>query len=413
MISLLTLTSVLFFILFLFLFFIFLVYVVSLFRRVVYPPFEPPVTVIIPAYNEAERIRDCLNAVFASAYPKKRMQVIVVDDGSSDATADIAKSYPSVLLVRGRHGGKTAALNLGMKRAKHEYILTIDADTLVDKNCINHLVRPLSDPSIGATTGSSRVRNPRSPLTYFQNIEYHYNNLIRRSFSDAFGTGAWFFGALACYKKEVVRKIGGFKKDTLTEDMDIALELHLAGFRTVHVYDALCLTQVPETLRELYNQRSRWWMGVLQALNKNRNLLSKRPPPSIVFLYVNQYWWSVYAFLSVPVIVYQVLYWLPFNQATGAQTFWYLFRWFTLSGPFYVLYKIPEWGFTFTNAFGVLSGLISMLLILISIRMFKDRLSLGNLFALFFYFPYTIALNTVIAFSLLIYGFTKKRYFIR
>ncbi|MBS3106848.1 glycosyltransferase family 2 protein [Candidatus Woesearchaeota archaeon] len=413
MLSLLTLTSVLFFILFLFLLFIFLVFLVSFFRRPSYPPFEPNVSIVIPAYNEAGHIRDCLASVLASAYPKKKMEVIVVDDGSTDSTREIVKRFPAVKLISSNHGGKTEALNAGTREAKHPFILTLDADTIVDGQCMKRLVRPLSDASIAATTGSSKVRDPDSVLDYFQNIEYHYNNLIRRSFSDTFSTGVWFFGALACYRKDVLKKIGLFKKDTLTEDMDISLEIHRAGFRTVHVYDAFCFTIVPKTLKELYSQRSRWWMGVLQALRKNKALFSKKMPPSIFFLYLNQYWWSIYAFLSFPVIIYQILYWLPYNQDTLFHLTRYLFNWFTLAGPFYVLYKIPEWGFTFNNAFGVLSGIISAIMILASILMFKDKYSFKNLLALFFYFPYTIVLNTVIVLSLLAFGFRKERYFIR
>jgi len=90
-----------------------------------------------------------------------------------------------------------------------------------------------------------------------------------------------------------------------------------------------------------------------------------------------------------------------------------LFRWFSLAGPFYVIYKIPEWGLNFYNFFGVFAGIISAFLILVSIKTFKDQLSLKNIFALFFYFPYTIVLNMMISLSLISYSFSKKRFFIR
>jgi cellulose synthase/poly-beta-1,6-N-acetylglucosamine synthase-like glycosyltransferase len=316
-------------------------------------------------------------------------------------------------ILEQNHKGKSEALNLGTKEAKNDFIMTIDADTTIEKDCIKELVRPLEDESIGATTGTCKVMNNKNIWTMFQNIEYHYNNLIRKSFSSVFKHGIWFFGALACYRKDTIQKIGGFKTDTLTEDMDIALELYKAKYKTYHVHDAFCYTVVPESLKQLYDQRARWWMGVLQALTKNKKLFSRKSSPSVLFLYVNQFWWTFYALVSLPVIIYQVNYWLPYNTGSFFALFGYLFRWFTLTGPFYVLYKIPEWGLNLHNFFGVFSGIISTFLIISAIKMFKDKINLKNVAALFFYFPYTIVLNMIITVSLITFGFSKKRYFIR
>ena len=266
---------------------------------------------------------------------------------------------------------------------------------------------------VGAATGNSKVKNNKSLLGIFQNIEYHYNNLIRSSFSNLFNNGIWFFGALACYRKDVLKKINYFKTDTLTEDMDIALEIRKAGFTTINVYKATGFTIVPKTLRELYNQRARWWMGVLQSLVKNKQLFHRKSSPAILFLFINQFWWTFYAFLSLPAIIYQVNYWLPYNTTTFAALFGYLFRWFSLLGPIYVIYKIPEWGLSYYSFFGVLSGIISAFLIIASIRMFKDKLNIKNMVAIFFYFPYTIILNIIILLSLLRFSFLKNKFFIR
>ncbi|MBR9698998.1 glycosyltransferase [Candidatus Woesearchaeota archaeon] len=405
-----TIGGVFFLVLFSFLLFVFVVYLISLFKKTVQEDFQPAVTIMIPAYNEEKNIKKCLDSVFGSGYPKEKMEVLVIDDGSTDKTREIASKY-DITLLKQDHKGKSEAMNLATKHAKHDFLLTIDADSILEKDCITLMVRPLLDETIGATTGTSKVQNTNTIWAIFQNIEYHYNNLIRRSFTQVFKNGIWFFGALACYRKSVIEKIGYFKTDTLSEDMDIALEIHKAGHRTLHVHNAHCLTIVPETLKALYNQRKRWWMGVLQALIKNKNI-SKRNP-SIAFLYINQFWWSIYALISLPLILYQVNYWLPYNTQSFSALFGYLFRWFSLAGPFYVLYKIPVWGINFYSVFGVLSGLISAILIIASIKMFKDNLSVKNLFALFFYFPYTIVLNIMITLSLLTHSYGKKRYFIR
>ena len=405
--------GVLFSVLFLFLLFVFAVYAVSIFINRKYPDFRPGISVVIPAYNEEKNIGGCLGAVMASDYPKEKLEVIVVDDGSTDSTAGIVKKYAKVRLLFQKHKGKSEALTLGAKAAKHDFVMTLDADTIIDRNCIKALVRPLNDLTIGATTGASTVKNRKSLLGVFQNIEYHYNNLIRHSFSKVFNNGIWFFGALACYRKSALKKVGYFKKDTLTEDMDIALELKQAGCKTINVKEAAGKTLAPETLGEFYRQRSRWWLGVLQALLKNRALLSYKSSPSILFLYLNQFWWSFYALLSLPLIIYQVSYWLPSNSATLFSLSSYLFRWFTLSGPLYVIYKIPEWGISFYSFFGVLSGLISSLMIIAALRLYRERAGLRNLFALFFYFPYTILLNMIIFISLLRFRAKKSKFFMK
>lgn len=402
-----------FFILFAFLLFVFFVYLTSIFMKRSFPNFEPGISVIIPAYNEESNIRSCLESVFASNYPKNKLEVIVVDDGSTDKTVEIVEQFSNVKLLKQNHLGKSNALTYGTKKSNNDYVLCIDADTIISSDCIKEIVKPLFNPKIAAATGVSTVRNTNSLLGKFQTIEYHYNNLIRHSFSVVFNNGIWFFGALSCYKKKVLKEIGYFKSDTLTEDMDIALEIKNAGYKTYSVKNAVGATIVPTTLAAFYKQRSRWWMGVLQSLVKNKKLFTTKSSPAILFLYVNQFWWSFYAFLSLPLIIYQIYYWLPYNTATSLDLFGYLFRWFTLSGPFYVIYKIPVWGISFYGFFGVLSGIISTIMIVASIYLYKDKLRISNMMAIFFYFPYTILLNLVIFISVLHFRWFKTKYFLK
>ncbi|MBI2549695.1 glycosyltransferase [Candidatus Woesearchaeota archaeon] len=405
--------GVMFFVLFVFLMFVFVVYAVSLFVRRSFPDFEPGISVVIPAFNEEKNIAACLDSVFASDYAPDKIEVIVVDDGSTDSTVKIAKSYKSVKCVSAPHSGKAVALTVGAKAARHGFVLTIDADTFLEKECIRHLIKPLTDQYIGAVTGMCKVKNRSSLLGMFQNIEYHYNNLIKNSFSVVFNNGIWFFGALACYRKAALAKVGYFKPHTLAEDMDIVLELRKEGYRTYSVKDAVSFTIVPDTILGFYSQRSRWWLGTLQALVRNRQLFSLKSSPSVLFLYINQFWWSFYSFVSLPLIIYQVFYWLPYNSQSIASVFGYLFRWFSLAGPTYVVYKVPQWGLSYYSFFGVLGGLISAFMILSSIRLFKDKLHIRNLFALFFYFPYTIVINLVTFISLLRFRSLRTRFFIK
>jgi peptidoglycan-N-acetylglucosamine deacetylase len=288
--------GVLYLFLFLFLLCIFAVVAISFFsREKQQKAFTPKVSILIAAYNEEKNIASCLASLRKLSYPRQNMEIIVVDDGSKDSTASIAKKE-GAKVIHGNHQGKTSALNLGLRHAKHEFIFTLDADTIVDKNCLKELMAPFAENDVGATTGNSKIKNSKGILGMFQNLEYHYNNLIRTGFSKVFKNGIWFFGALACYRKSALSKIGFFKKDTLAEDMDCALELKRKGYRTINVQKAFGHTLAPATIGELFRQRRRWWIGTLQSLWKNKKLFSIKSPLSINFLFINQWWWSFYAF---------------------------------------------------------------------------------------------------------------------
>ncbi|MBW2982483.1 glycosyltransferase family 2 protein, partial [Candidatus Woesearchaeota archaeon] len=236
--------------LFLFLLSVFVTSMLSLFKKQKITNYKPNVSIIIPCYNEEKNIEKCLDAVYSSDYPLEKVEIIVVDDGSSDKTAEIADNYSkNISLIKGKHKGKSEALNLGIKNAKYDIICTIDADTEVDKTTLKKLVQPFMNPEVGATNGSCIAKNKNSLLGMFQNIEYHYNNLIRKSFSVLFDNGIWFYGAFACYRKEILKKIGYFKKDSMTEDADIALEIYAAGYKTINIHDAFGNVLVPSTFK--------------------------------------------------------------------------------------------------------------------------------------------------------------------
>ncbi|MBD3313305.1 glycosyltransferase [Candidatus Woesearchaeota archaeon] len=378
--------------------------------------YEPTVSVVIPCYNEEKNISECVKGVYALSYPSEKMEVIIVDDGSTDSTLRNAESlrnlFKDLKILKADHKGKSEALNLGIRNSRNEIVFTVDADTVLERNALKKLTAPFASCKVAATNGSCIANNTTTIWALFQNVEYHYNNLIRKSFSTLFNEGIWFFGAFACYRREILEKVGYFKKDALTEDADMSLELYSEGYKTINVHDAFGYVRVPATFSELLKQRTRWWMGVLQSLWKNKRLFSSKSSPSILFLFINQYWWSFYAVISFPIIAYQVFYWMPYNTETFTMLFMYLFRWFSLLGPVYVVYKLPEWGISIYSIFGVLSGIISAALIIRAIHMFRDRYSFKNAFGIFFYFPYTIILNSITVIGLIKLIFLKRKYFI-
>jgi len=410
---LMLLCGLLFLILFIFLFFIFIIFLISKFKNKTFTDFQPNLSIIIPAYNEEKNIQNCLDSIKNSDYSKNKIETIIVDDGSTDKTRKVVENNRDVILLKQNHLGKTEALNLGILKSSYDFVVTIDADCTIDKDFIKEIIKPFQDKKVGAITGTMKIKNNNSFISIFQNIEYHHNNLIRNSFSKVFDTSIWFFGALACYRKDALKEIDFFKKDTASEDVDAAMEIKRKNYKIIHTDMAIGYTTAQNNLKGLFRQRSRWWTGGTQALFKNKDMFSFKQNPSILFLFINQFFWSFYAFISLPVIMYQINYWMPYNSQNFMSVFSYLFRWFSLLGPISVIYKIPEWGLSFYSFFGVLSGILTTIMIISAIRIFKDKLNFKNALAIFFYFPYTIILNTIIILSILRIKTWKKIYFIR
>jgi poly-beta-1,6-N-acetyl-D-glucosamine synthase len=368
----------------------------------------PRVTVIIPCYNEERHVAACIKSVLKADYPKPLREILVSDDGSTDNTASIAKKL-GVQVLKGKHVGKVDTLNRALKAAKGEIIVTVDADTTVEKDFLRRIVEPFSDERVGAVSGPALVANHKGLLGLFQEVEYHYNNMVRYAFSVLFDTDVWFFGCLAAYRKSVLEDIGGFSKDTMTEDMDVVLRIRRAGHRTIHVPQAKGYTEVPTTLRSLGKQRARWWGGGFQLLGQNRDVFWRKKNGIFRFIFMHHAWWAFYALVSLPLIIYQVWFWLP--QGSLEITY-YLLRWFTLAGPIYVLYMIPAGWLSWYNVFGVSAGLLNAALLLGAMRLYRSRIGARHLLAVFLYFPYTIALNMFVLAGLITAATRRKAHFI-
>ncbi|MFT4311010.1 MAG: glycosyltransferase [Candidatus Woesearchaeota archaeon] len=387
-----------------------LVIVISWFKKDKRYNFKPFISVIIPAYNEEKNIVNCIKSVKASNYPQEKLEIIVVDDGSTDKTVKLAKKL-GVKILKLNHKGKPNALNEGIKKSKHDFVLTIDADTVLDKDCIKNIVFPFKESDVGATTGTNKIQKKSNLLEYFQHVEYSYNNLIRKAFSVVFKEGIWFYGAVACYRKSVMEKINYFSQTSLTEDMDILFKIQSINMKTKHAFDAYSFTIAPNSIKAFIKQRIRWWSGVLQAMKINRAVLKKRKTVPLFFIYISQWWWSIFSFIAIPLFLLQIFYWLPYNLESFMMTFGYFFRWFSFAGPLYVIYMIPVWGLSFYSLFGVLSGIISVTFILISFYTFSDKIRFMDALAVFFYFPFTILLNIAIMLGVLSYSVNKTGVF--
>jgi len=243
-----------------------------------HPEYQPPVSVLIPAYNEEAVIVATVRAALASTYPK--LEILVIDDGSMDRTGELVREEfdgdPRVKLISQPNRGKPAALNHGLATASGEIIVTIDADTIVDPDAITKLVRNFADARVGAVAGNVKVMNRNRWLTRWQALEYITSqNLEKRAF-DLLNCIPVVPGAVGAWRADLMRSCEGFSRDTVAEDTDLTITIRRSGWKIVYDEDAIGHTEVPETVEALIRQRFRWTFGTIQAVWKHRDTLGRK-----------------------------------------------------------------------------------------------------------------------------------------
>jgi peptidoglycan-N-acetylglucosamine deacetylase len=242
-----------------------------------HPEYKPQVTVMIPAYNEESVIVDTVRSALASVYPK--LEILVIDDGSTDRTAELVRSNfgrdPRVRLLLQPNRGKPAALNHALSEATGEIVVSIDADTIVDPEAVPRLVRHFVNPKVGAVAGNVKVMNRNKWLTRWQALEYITSqNLEKRAF-DLLNCIPVVPGAAGAWRTDLLRANGGFSGDTVAEDTDLTLTIRRNGWKILYDEDAIGRTEVPDTVEALIRQRFRWTFGTLQAVWKHRDAVGK------------------------------------------------------------------------------------------------------------------------------------------
>jgi cellulose synthase/poly-beta-1,6-N-acetylglucosamine synthase-like glycosyltransferase/peptidoglycan/xylan/chitin deacetylase (PgdA/CDA1 family) len=285
------------------------------------PSYAPPLTIIVPAYNEEVDIIKSVESLASSEYPE--FEVLVVDDGSTDNTAGLVANLtlPNVRLIRQENAGKAEALNRGVAEAEHEVIVTVDADTVFEPDTLHRLVQPFQDKTVGAISGNTKVANRRRMLGRWQHIEYVMGfNLDRRMYEvlDCMPTVP---GAIGAFRRSALIAVGGFSSATLAEDTDITLALGRAGWHVVYVQDARAWTEAPSSLSGLWRQRYRWAYGTLQSVWKHRGAIRERGPVGrrgIPYLTVFQ----LALPFAAPLIDLFALYGLIFLQPLPVLAYW-------------------------------------------------------------------------------------------
>ncbi|MFF0202134.1 glycosyltransferase [Streptomyces sp. NPDC005017] len=240
-------------------------------------PVTEPVSVLVPAYNEAKCIEQTVRSLVASDHP---IEVLVIDDGSTDGTARIVEDLglPGVRVIRQLNGGKPAALNRGIANASYDIIVMMDGDTVFEPATVRELVQPFGDPRVGAVAGNAKVGNRDTLIGAWQHIEYVMGFNLDRRMYDMLQCMPTIPGAVGAFRRTALERVGGMSEDTLAEDTDITMAMHRDGWRVVYAENARAWTEAPESVQQLWSQRYRWSYGTMQAIWKHRRAIIERGP---------------------------------------------------------------------------------------------------------------------------------------
>jgi cellulose synthase/poly-beta-1,6-N-acetylglucosamine synthase-like glycosyltransferase len=236
----------------------------------------PSVSIIVPCWNESRTVEKTLISLLNLEYPKDRLSVLVVDDGSTDDTYVTAtktaarlnneQGVERIRVVTQKNGGKYTTLNRGIAIAEAngtEIIGCLDADSFVDRYALVRMISYFNDPKIMAVTPAMRVHEPKNILQYIQRAEYNVGIFTKRVFgmlNSIYVTP----GPFSLFRRSVFAEIGVFKEAHNTEDMEIAFRIQSHGYRIANCHNAFVHTKTPDTIRKLHKQRTRWSYGFIK-----------------------------------------------------------------------------------------------------------------------------------------------------
>ncbi len=289
------------------------------------PQTWPSVSILIAAYNEEKLIGETLRSISELNYPGV-LEILVMDDGSRDRTAEEVRAYEPVFaelpdktlrLVREkRNRGKARVLNHGLELSTHELVVTIDADTLLEKGCLISLVEHLaaSPPETKAIAGAVFVGNQdESWITRVQQWDYFHGIAAVKRMQGMYNGTLVAQGAFSIYRKSALLEAGGWP-DTVGEDIVLTWSLLRRDYKVGHAEDAIAWTHAPSTFGELANQRKRWARGMIEALAIHKGLL-KMPRLRTMFIWWNLLFVSIdftftFAFLPGLILAFLGIFWL-------------------------------------------------------------------------------------------------------
>lgn len=250
----------------------------------------PPISIIVPAYNEAEVLEGALASLAGLDYP--HLEVVVVDDGSTDNTLRRAVEWEGLRgnvefrVITKSNGGKATALNTGIAFSRHPFLFCMDADSRLEPGTLRKAMQHFNDPSVGGVAGNVKVENRGSLITRLQALEYIEGLNLPRRAQGFIAAVNIVPGPVGLFRREALEEVGWYDTDTFAEDADLTLKMVASGWKVVYEDTAIAWTQAPEKWLDLVQQRYRWTRGILQSLKKRKGLFLKPFPDFPLWLSV-------------------------------------------------------------------------------------------------------------------------------
>ncbi|MDO8566882.1 MAG: glycosyltransferase [bacterium] len=239
----------------------------------------PSVAVIVPCWNEAATVAATCDSLLALEYPKDKLEIILVNDGSTDGTQEAMTRFvghPQIRIIHKENGGKHTALNAGIAATRAELVGCLDADSFVETDALKEIVACFDNPRVVAATAAMSIHQPKNILQHMQNAEYTFGITLRHAFASVNGLYVTP-GPFSFYRRDIIDKLGGFSYGHQTEDMEMALRIQHAGYKIENAPRARVYTKAPATVMKLVNQRTRWISGFLRnILGEYRGLIGNR-----------------------------------------------------------------------------------------------------------------------------------------
>jgi len=349
----------------------------------------PRVSVLTPVFNEEKTIASTLESIIALHYPKDLLEVIVINDGSTDGTRAIAERYAQhynyIKVLNKTNSGKADSLNQGIKIAKGEFFVVLDADSYIHPEAIYKSIGFFSDAKVAAVTFSIYPRNSLKFIEKLQFIEYIFASWLRVLFQ-YINMIYVTHGVGSIYRTDIIKEIGCFDAKSITEDMEITWRIHKNNYVIKSVVSILNSTEVPSTFKGWWNQRIRWMLGLVQSLIKYRCSFIKLQPnrlDRVIYPFILISYFLLFSGLLL--LIYSFL-----NQLYSATIF--LYYQIIIGQPLFFYFDFFISGFT-ALVIGLL--LLSVMFMYISFRVFHL-----NLKKYYLYFtPYLFIYSVFIAFA--------------
>src|SRR5687768_16899656 len=243
------------------------------------PEVYPFVSIIVPAFNEVEVIQASLSSLLELRYPY--YEIIAVDDGSDDGTFEKMKEFEGnhygvrVQVFRKENSGKADTLNYGIRRSKAPIVVCMDSDSRLTPDALRYAIRHFNDPNVGAVAGNVKVANRHNLWTKLQALEYIEGLNIVRKAQAFFRAVNVIPGPMGIFRRTAIEATGGYDSDTFAEDFDMTVKILADGWKINYEPKAVAYTEAPEELLDIIKQRYRWTRGVLQAIRKQKHLLTR------------------------------------------------------------------------------------------------------------------------------------------